>query len=270
MSSGLRHFWCWKRTACEWVSGVMPPRRGHHVLVYHSIVAEPWNDAYEMTVSAERFTEQLRALNQRGGVVPLAAAGDTTVSLTFDDGFADNVTRALPRLVELGLPATLFVIVDAVGRTTFDFLPTAPPGRAWSAPVSWSALKDWTAAGLSIGLHGWDHTAFTELPATVLRERLERGKRTLEDRLGVPVDDVAYPYGDLKHFDARVLAVAAEAGFQRGYTAVAGPNGADTPAMALLRIRMTERDDPSFVRRKADGRFDFYGVYQVARHRLRR
>ena len=258
----------WKRTACEWVSSVMPPRRGHHVLVYHSIVPAPWHDAYEMTVSAARLAEQLAVLKQRGGVVPLQAAGDRTVALTFDDGFADNVTRALPLLVELGLPATLFVIVDAIGRDAFDFLPQAPPGRAWSAPVTWSALKEWSGAGLSVGLHGWDHSPFTELPATVLRERLERSKRTLEDRLGVPVDDVAYPYGDLKHFDARVLAIAAEAGFQRGYTAVAGPNVADTPAMALLRIRMTEWDDPAFVLRKADGRFDFYGAYQLARHRL--
>ena len=260
----------WKRTACEWMSGVMPARRGHRVFVYHSIVPEPWQDPYEMTVSVRRFEEQLATLKQRGGVVPLDASSDATVSLTFDDGFADNVSLALPVLVKVGVPATLFVVVEAVERAAFDFLPPPPPGRKWSAPLTWRALEAWVAAGLSVGLHGWTHTAFTETPAPALRQQLERGKRTLEDRLGVAVDDVAYPYGDLKHFDDRVLAVAAEAGFRRGYTAVAGPNVADTPSMALMRIRMTEWDDAEFVLRKANGRFDFYGAYQAARHRLGR
>src|SRR5687767_3938818 len=100
----------WKRTACEWMSCVMPARPGHRVFVYHSIVAEPWHDSDEMTVSVARLEEQLAALKRRGGLVPLQAAGDRTVSLTFDDGFADNVSLALPVLVKLAVPATLFVV----------------------------------------------------------------------------------------------------------------------------------------------------------------
>jgi peptidoglycan/xylan/chitin deacetylase (PgdA/CDA1 family) len=37
--------------------------------------------------------------------------------LTFDDGWADNVDHALPELQRAGLPALMFVVADAVGRS---------------------------------------------------------------------------------------------------------------------------------------------------------
>ena len=252
----------WKRVGCEWTSGMMPRRRGQHVLVYHSIVDAPWHDPYEMTVSATRLAEQVAVL-ARGRWLASGA-----VSLTFDDGFADNVTIALPILTAAGVHATLFVVAESVDREAFTHLPPPPPGRAWSRPASWAELKQWAAAGLSIGLHGWRHEPFTTLDEATLRAELIRGKRVLEERLGVTVDAIAYPYGDYAHVDAEVARIAGGVGFTRGYTAIAGPNVADTPPLLLHRIRLTEWDDAEFVERKADGRFDFYGTYQWLRHRL--
>src|SRR6478672_10470251 len=36
--------------------------------------------------------------------------------LTFDDGYADNVTAALPVLRKFNAPATVFVITDDIGK----------------------------------------------------------------------------------------------------------------------------------------------------------
>lgn len=255
----------WKRRLCELASAVALRVDGHHILVYHSIVREPWNDPYEMTVSLSRFEEQVAVLSG-AKVVALDAALPGGVSVTFDDGFSDNVALALPVLQRHEIPATLFVVVEAVQEGRFTHLPAPPAGRQWSAPATWNDLTEWVRMGLRVGLHGWEHTPFTTQMRHVLRSQLQRGVKTLEDRLGCPVEDLAYPYGDYRHCSPAIADLVGELGFKRAYTGVAGPNRSGTPRTLLRRVRVTEWDDARYMRRKIEGRFDFYGTYQWIRH----
>jgi peptidoglycan/xylan/chitin deacetylase (PgdA/CDA1 family) len=93
------------------------------VLVYHRI-AEPLDpDPWGLCVAPERFAEQLEVLRREAEVVPLAELrraarrgfGRPRVALTFDDGYADALHRALPLLERHGLPATVFVPTGLVG-----------------------------------------------------------------------------------------------------------------------------------------------------------
>ena len=68
-------------------------------------------------------------------------AAPGTVVLTFDDGFADFASGALPALVERGWPATLYVTTGAIGSTT-TWLPENRP------MLSWSALDEIVAEGV--------------------------------------------------------------------------------------------------------------------------
>jgi peptidoglycan/xylan/chitin deacetylase (PgdA/CDA1 family) len=66
------------------------------------------------------FVQQMRALSWVGNVLALGdalqrlAAGEQlpprSVALTFDDGYRDNLTLAVPVLERLGLPATFFLV----------------------------------------------------------------------------------------------------------------------------------------------------------------
>ena len=46
-----------------------------------------------------------------------ASAGKLRVMFTFDDGWKDNYTNALPVMRARGIPATVFVCPGLVGRT---------------------------------------------------------------------------------------------------------------------------------------------------------
>jgi peptidoglycan/xylan/chitin deacetylase (PgdA/CDA1 family) len=117
------------------MSGVLPEIRRHGtydrgvILTYHSI-SEPTeeNERYrsaDIAISPAVFELQMRFLLKHYSVVPLGALVDSLltgrafpprgVAITFDDGYRDNFTTALPILTRLGIPATVFVTTDAIG-----------------------------------------------------------------------------------------------------------------------------------------------------------
>ncbi|MBV6507783.1 MAG: hypothetical protein JJLCMIEE_00841 [Acidimicrobiales bacterium] len=86
------------------------------VLGYHR-VASPPDDPYMLSVHPDRFAEHLDVIGAGAQVVPLpelrravrSSSKRPLVALTFDDGYRDNLTTALPLLDSAGVPATLFV-----------------------------------------------------------------------------------------------------------------------------------------------------------------
>jgi peptidoglycan/xylan/chitin deacetylase (PgdA/CDA1 family) len=97
---------------------------GAIVLGYHRI-APPGDDPLGLCVHPSHFDEHLDILRRVGRPVPLAqlvrglANGDLparTIAVTFDDGYADNLSAALPLLEKHEIPATCFVVSGTLGR----------------------------------------------------------------------------------------------------------------------------------------------------------
>jgi len=93
------------------------------VLIYHR-VADDQIDRNLLAVSPENFAEHLKFLAENFRVIPLRKFMSElnngvlipgTVSLTFDDGYLDNLTNAVPLLEEYNLHATIFVTTGMVG-----------------------------------------------------------------------------------------------------------------------------------------------------------
>jgi peptidoglycan/xylan/chitin deacetylase (PgdA/CDA1 family) len=87
------------------------------ILIYHRVIAEP-DPLVSGEVCAKEFDWQLGVLSRWFRVLPLPEAvarlRDGTLPVraacvTFDDGYADNVTAALPILRRHGVPATFFL-----------------------------------------------------------------------------------------------------------------------------------------------------------------
>jgi peptidoglycan/xylan/chitin deacetylase (PgdA/CDA1 family) len=85
------------------------------ILLYHR-VADPEFDPLCLAVTPDHFREHMHILRQRclpvslDGVWPPRpfGSGPRPVAVTFDDGYADNLTSALPVLEEEEVPATVF------------------------------------------------------------------------------------------------------------------------------------------------------------------
>lgn len=95
---------------------------GPIVLMYHQ-VAVIANDIWSLAVSPEHFAAHLEVLAKRRHVAPLSRVTDELAvrrldrrlaAITFDDGYADNLHNAKPILERFAMPATVFVVGDAV------------------------------------------------------------------------------------------------------------------------------------------------------------
>ncbi|MDZ7949480.1 polysaccharide deacetylase family protein [Nostoc sp. DedQUE09] len=94
------------------------------ILMYHR-VAEIELDPWSLCVTPQHFAEHLEVLQKyaypisllqlaqahRDGNIPHRA-----VAITFDDGYADNLHHAKPLLERYGIPATVFISTDYIGK----------------------------------------------------------------------------------------------------------------------------------------------------------
>lgn len=119
------------------------------ILIYHRILPRP-DPLLPNEVAADQFRDNMQMLADRFNVLDLSEGlqrlKDGTlpplaVCLTFDDGYRDNCTVALPVLKELGLPATFFIATGYLdgGRMWNDTLLEII--RNW--PQNAIDLQDW-------------------------------------------------------------------------------------------------------------------------------
>jgi len=141
----------------------MRSRRGV-VLLYHR-VAGPRRDPQSLDVSVEHFHAHLDVLARAAVPIPLPEfearrrAGTLpprAVVVTFDDGYADNLSSAAPVLTSRRVPATIFVTAGMVGRDRefwwddaerIAFTPAPLSGGVPGLAVSWSAADGVVRAG---------------------------------------------------------------------------------------------------------------------------
>ena len=194
-------------------------------LVYHKI--DPRFEYSITRITPSRFTRHLDRLVELGyttvrlsDVVEAVRQGrplpDRTVALTFDDGFESVYTYALPLLQERGLVATVFMVVDYIGRE--DGWDVNIGWRRFQH-LTWEQLRHLRDAGFEIGSHTLNHPDLTRLSPQQIRYELETSRCRLQDKLNVPVDVLSCPFGK---YSPLVSELSAEAGYS-GVVAVRKP-----------------------------------------------
>jgi len=242
---------------------VSSPLRGRSrrcvFLGYHSVTDD--GPPY-LSLRPETFERQLDLLVAAGfrsgtrTTLERIAAGERPSGrhafLTFDDGFADTVTTALPLMSERALTGMAFVLPGHLDSgAPLDWPEVA--GEAARRPalmrsMDWSMLEALVEAGWEVGSHTMSHARLTDLPDEALAEELLDSRRAVEARLG-HCELLAYPFGA---WDDRVAGAAAAAGYSFAFTLPFGGQATATP-MSIPRVTIDDRDAPWRFRAKLSG-----------------
>ncbi|MFA5117613.1 MAG: polysaccharide deacetylase family protein [Candidatus Omnitrophota bacterium] len=217
----------------------------HHyvvpVLMYHSVKPQV-PQGNRLIVSSAAFDRQMEFLKRNHyNVVPLdeivrlirdkQPVPERTVALTFDDGYLDNYSVAFPVLKKYGLPATVFLIVNEIGR----------PGM-----LTWEQVSIMRDSGLiSFGSHTLNHPYLIDVTsAEELKKELIGSRKVLEEKLGRPVNAFCYPAGG---FNPGVRQAVIDAGYSMALATNPGRDFADDDLFAFKRLRISENAANLFV-----------------------
>lgn len=208
--------------------------------MYHSVSDCP-DDPFNVTVSTARLDRQIAWLRGRGlrgvSVRELLDARERgeergMVGLTFDDGYADFLTTALPVLRRWQCGATVFLVAGRLGGEN-AWEPFGPRKPLLDA----DGIRGVVAAGMEVASHGLTHVDLTKVTDQVLRTEVEASRLRLGELVGHTVDGFCYPYGFV---DERVVAAVRAAGYRYACAITPGPAGAGD--LALPRIHIGQAD----------------------------
>lgn len=216
------------------------------IFLYHSVSSVPAVGQERFTVTPASFDEHVEAIAASGRVAltitefARALRGERelperAVAVTFDDGFADTLA-AVEALNRRGITSTVYVTSSRLD---------SPQG------ISGEAAREIVASGAEIGAHSVSHPYLDELPLALAAAEIGEGKRTLEQRLELPLQTFAYPHGA---HDRRVRGAVIDAGF-RSAAAVknAFSHDHDDP-FAIARLTITGDTPLASVVAALDGR----------------
>jgi peptidoglycan/xylan/chitin deacetylase (PgdA/CDA1 family) len=140
------------------------------------------------------------------------------IVLTFDDGYPQDVSVALPVLRARHWPAVLNLQIGNLA-----------PAR----------VRQLLAAGWEIDAHTFTHPDLTRVDAAQLRREVAGSRKWIQSVFGAPANFFCYPFG---RYDPRVVAAVRRAGYVGAETQTPGDASPTDGMYRLHRIEML-RDD---------------------------
>jgi len=164
----------------------------------------------------EAFKKKLRFLKKNFNIISPKQFCNWELSkkklnilLTFDDGYKNWLNNVVPVLKKEGVSAIFFL--DKKG---FDLAPKL------------------SQMGFEIGAHTINHLRLPELSAKELRRELKRDK---------DVKCFAYPFGDKKSFNSKVIEEIKKAGYKYAFTILPSFNHQKTDKFLMHRDSLNPR-----------------------------
>jgi peptidoglycan/xylan/chitin deacetylase (PgdA/CDA1 family) len=249
------------------ITRIVGPKSGTRVpiLMYHSISENLFGKShpyYHINTSPNVFLQQMQCLRQAGyRTIDLSELMNgfengidlaKTVVITFDDGYQDFLTDAMPVLKRCGFTATVFLATGRIQQTSMrlegvDYL-------------TWSEVRELHEEGIRFGSHTVTHPDLRCLGPEQIEYELGYSKEVIEQKLGVAINSFAYPFAfpeENTNFARLLLDELENQGFENGVTTILGRASLRHNRFFLPRLPVNSWDDQSFFRAKLEGGYDW-------------
>lgn len=134
------------------------------------------------------------------------------IGITFDDGYLNNLTHALPVLRRHSFSSTCYAVSQCLGQTNvWD----QGLGIVQTPLMNAAQLREWVDGGQEVGAHTRHHVHLRQLDAEASFEEMAMGKAELENASGTDVLHFCYPYGE---YTQDHVTMARRAGFHAATT----------------------------------------------------
>lgn len=198
-------------------------------LFYHRVADKMENS---WTITNELFEMQMDWLSTRFEFISLHqlqrrmlhnSNDRPAVTITFDDGYADNCDRAIPLLLEREIPFAYFVTLHNI-ESGEPFSHDQQTGSK-ALPNTMSQIKELANLGIDVGHHGRNHVDMAAIDDhDRLYDEIVNARRDLEDAIGKKVDYLAFPYGMHKNLSIEAFQMALDADYSGVCSAYGGYN----------------------------------------------
>jgi len=210
------------------------------VVYYHSVDA-----AHRI-----RFAKQMdQLLSYAKPIVTTETAklkpGTRHAAVTFDDGFKNFYECALPELVKRGIPATVFVISDAIGKT---FGPAGYPEDV----MSLEQIRALPENLVTIGSHTMTHPFLPSINPDEAKREIALSRAKLEQQLHRNIELFSFPYGG---FNQKLVEICREAGYRRVFSTLPYFAFQERNEFVTGRVRVDPTDWPLEFRLKLAGAY---------------
>lgn len=222
---------------------------GGRIMTFHAIdtpVDGDTNNIYNMT--RQTFLRHIQALREIIDFVPalhVAPINDRTnssISITFDDGYATMLTIAAPLLAESLLPFHVYVSPALIESGDQRYLSRAQLIDLAQIP------------GVTIGAHSYQHLPLSSFAPEHRVRELSRARVWLEDVLQTPVTTMSYPFGDTPE---NITEAVRKAGYTSAACSVWGFNDSSTNPLLLRRLDFWQGDSKHTVKAKLLGHWNW-------------
>jgi len=214
------------------------------VFCYHRFEDKPKDS---LAIKPEEFEAQMQAIKDAGiEVISMQdflawRRGEKSIPaksaiISIDDGYISGYSIAWPILKKFGYPFTMFIYTDYVKGGA----------KSGGQSMTWEQLAEMRDAGVDIQSHTVSHSALNARKGKTdeqyrewLLGELAGSKQALEDKLGIQVTSLAYPYG---LHNETVRGVAKEAGYEAAFTVYGQRvgHGADATMIGRYAIESTK------------------------------
>ena len=135
-------------------------------------------------------------------------------AVTFDDGYQNVIENALPELQKRGIPSTMFIITEALGRFP-DWLTNPSDSARLQKIVSPDRLRELPPEIMDVGSHTLTHRRLTKISEEQARQEIAESGLKLERLLNRKVKLFSFPFGAMND---RLVEVCRESGYTRVFS----------------------------------------------------